>query len=246
MKDEQLLRYSRHIMLPQIDIEGQEKLLAAKVLIAGLGGLGCPVAIYLAATGVGELHIVDRDRVEVSNLQRQILYSDRDLGQEKVSAGARALRAQHPGTKVVPIDASLDDDSLQGLLDDVDLVVDGTDNFAARYAINRACFATATPLVSGAAIRFEAQVSVFDPRDSSSPCYACLYPKGEDEALNCAENGVAAPLVGMVGSLLALESMKLITGAGEPLVGRVLHIDALTGEFRSFALKRRVDCRVCG
>lgn len=246
MNDEQLLRYSRHIMLPQIDAAGQEKLLAAKVLIAGLGGLGCPAAIYLASAGVGELHIADSDQVELSNLQRQILYSDADIGRGKVVAGASALESRYPGTRVIKIESALDDESLKGLLGEVDLVVDGTDNFAARYAVNRACFASGTPLVSGAAIRFEAQVSLFDPRQETSPCYACLYPKGEDEALNCAENGVAAPLVGMVGSLLALEAMKLITGAGEPLIGKVLHVDALTGEFRSFLLNRRTKCQVCG
>lgn len=246
MNDEQLLRYSRHIMLPQIDAAGQEKLLAARILIAGLGGLGCPAAIYLASAGVGELHIADRDQVELSNLQRQILYSDADIGLGKVAAGASALEFRYPGTRVIKIESSLDDESLQGLLEEVDLVVDGTDNFAARYAVNRACVVSGTPLVSGAAIRFEAQVSVFDPRQEMSPCYACLYPTGQDEALNCADNGVAAPLVGMVGSLLALEAMKLITGAGEPFVGKVLHVDALNGEFRRFVLKRRAECQVCG
>ena len=246
MKDEELLRYSRHIMLPQVDVAGQEKLLAARVLIAGLGGLGCPAALYLAAAGVGELHIADRDKVELSNLQRQILFGDEDLAKSKVDAGAARLEGLRTGARVIRHECSLDDESLPGLLHQVDFVVDGTDNFNARYAINRACVSQGRPLVSGAAIRFEAQISLFDPRVESSPCYACLYPRGDDEALNCAENGVAAPLVGMVGSLMALEAMKLITGAGEPLIGKVLHVDALSGEFRRFSLKRRDDCRVCG
>lgn len=245
MNDEQLLRYSRHIMLPQIDVAGQEKLLAARVLIAGLGGLGCPAALYLAAAGVGELHIADRDKVELSNLQRQVLFDEADLAQSKVVAGARRLTDLRKGIRVIRHECSLDDASLAGLIEQVDLVVDGTDNFQTRYAINRACVTQGCPLVSGAAIRFEAQISLFDPRIDSSPCYACLYPKADDEALNCAENGVAAPLVGMVGSLMALEAMKLMTGAGEPLIGKVLHVDALSGEFRRLTLKRREDCGVC-
>lgn len=245
MKDEELLRYSRHIMLPQVDVAGQEKLLASRVLIAGLGGLGCPAALYLAAAGVGELHIADRDKVELSNLQRQVLFGDADLEKSKVVAGTRKLESLRKGVRVIQHQCSLDDATLPGLLEHVDLVVDGTDNFATRYAINGACFSRGRPLVSGAAIRFEAQISLFDPRVESSPCYACLYPRGDDEALNCAENGVAAPLVGMVGSLMALEAMKLITGAGEPLMGKVLHLDALSGEFRRFSLKRRGDCEMC-
>ena len=246
MKDDALLRFSRHIMLPQIDIAGQERLLASSVLIAGLGGLGCPAALYLAAAGVGELHLADHDEVEVSNLQRQILFGDADVGLAKVEAGASRLEALKGPTRVVAHAASLDEKSLPGLLSKVDLVVDGTDNFAARFAINSACVAAAIPLVSGAAIRFEAQISVFDARDESSPCYACFMPEGDDEALNCADNGVAAPLVGMVGSLMALEAMKVITLAGDALMGKVLHVDGLSGEFRRFTLKRRAGCPVCG
>ena len=246
MKDELLLRFSRHIMLPEVDVAGQEKLLATRVLIAGLGGLGCPAALYLAAAGVGELLLADRDDVEISNLQRQILFGDADVGASKVNAGARRLGALGSPTRVVAHPVSLDDKALPELLSQVDLVVDGTDNFATRFAVNRACVAARRPLVSGAAIRFEAQVSVFDSRDEASPCYACLYPEADDEALNCAENGVAAPLVGMIGSLMALEAMKVVTGAGHALIGTVLHVDGLRGEFRRFALKRRADCVVCG
>ena len=246
MNDEALLRFSRHIMLPQIDVAGQERLLASSVLIAGLGGLGCPAALYLAASGVGTLRLVDRDEVEISNLQRQILFADEDLGRTKVSAGANRLEALGSPTRITAHAQSIDDASLPALLEGVQVVVDGTDNFATRFAINRACVAARIPLVSGAAIRFEAQISVFDARDEASPCYACLYEEGDDEALNCAENGVAAPLVGMVGSLMALEVMKVITGAGESLVGQVLHIDGLRGEFRRFRLMRRSGCGVCG
>ncbi len=245
MNDEELLRYSRHIMLPQVDVAGQEKLAAATVLIAGLGGLGCPAALYLAVAGVGELHIADRDKVELSNLQRQILFGDQDLDECKVVAGARRLEGLRAGIRVRSHNCTLDDESLPALIEQADIVVDGTDNFDARYAINRACIACGCPLVSGAAIRFEGQISLFDPRLASSPCYACLYPRVDDEALNCAENGVAAPLVGMVGSLMALEAMKLIIGAGESLIGKVLHIDALSGEFRHFSLRRREGCGVC-
>jgi len=244
--DDALLRFSRHIMLPEIDVAGQEKLLASKVLIAGLGGLGCPAALYLAAAGVGELHLADRDEVEVSNLQRQILFGDADVGAPKVNAGAARLSTLGAPTRVMAKACVLDDNSLPDLLTQVDLVIDGTDNFATRFAINRACVEARTPLVSGAAIRFEAQLSVFDSRDPTSPCYSCLYADADDKALNCAENGVAAPLVGMVGSLMALEAMKVITGAGDTLKGTVLYVDGLRGEFRRFALGPRQGCVVCG
>ena len=246
MKDDALLRFSRHIMLPEVDVAGQEKLLASRVLIAGLGGLGCPAALYLAAAGVGELHLADRDEIEVSNLQRQILFGEADVGVSKVDAGAARLDALGSPTKVFAHSGSLDDASLPNLLSQVDLIVDGTDNFATRFAINRACVNARVPLVSGAAIRFEAQLSVFDSRDPASPCYACLYADADDDALNCAENGVAAPLVGMIGSLMALEAMKVVTEAGDALKGAVLQVDGLRGEFRRFALKRRADCGVCG
>ena len=246
MNDADLLRFSRHIMLPQIDVAGQEKLLSSRVLIAGVGGLGCPAALYLAAAGVGELHLVDHDSVEVSNLQRQILFGGLDVGLPKVKAAADRLEALKGPTRVITHACSLDEKSMLEMLPHVDLIVDGTDNFATRFVVNSASVAARVPLVSGAAIRFEAQLSVFDPRDGESPCYACLYDEADDDALNCAENGVAAPLVGMVGSLMALEAMKVITGAGDALKGVVLHIDGLRGEFRRFGLDRRQDCAVCG
>ncbi len=245
MRDEQLLRYSRHIMLPQIDVAGQEKLLSARVLIGGLGGLGCPAALYLSAAGVGELHLADADRVELSNLQRQILFTDQDVGASKVLAGAHHLERQHPNSRVIAHECRLAEASLDELLEQVDLVLDCTDNFAARYAINRACVLYRRPLVSAAAIGFDAWISLFDFRKSTSPCYACFYPSFDDDAAACTENGVAAPLVGLMGSLMALEAMKLIADAGEPLVGRVLQVDGLRGEFRCFSLQPRIGCDVC-
>ena len=242
MNDEQLLRYSRQILLPQIDIEGQEKLLAARVLIAGLGGLGSPVAMYLAAAGVGHLVLVDHDRVEVSNLQRQIVHRHATLGETKVASAAATIRALNPDTLVEPVAARLEGDRLAELIGRVDLVVDGTDNFATRYAINDACFAASKPLVSGAAIRMEGQVAVFDPRDPASPCYRCLYPSAEGVELNCSENGVAAPVVGVIGTVQAMEALKLIVGVGETLTGAVLYFDALPMEWHRLKLKRRSDC----
>jgi adenylyltransferase/sulfurtransferase len=242
MNDEQLLRYSRQILLPQIDIAGQERLLAARVLVAGLGGLGSPVALYLAAAGVGALTLVDHDRVEPSNLQRQIVHTHASVGLSKVESAAATIRALNPDTRVEPIAARLDEAALGTLLPRVDLVVDGTDNFATRYLINDACFARGVPLVSGAAIRMEGQVAVFDPRQPDSPCYRCLYPAGDDDALNCSENGVAAPLVGIIGAVQAMEALKLITGAGEPLIGAVLYFDALTMDWHRLRLRRRRDC----
>jgi len=242
MNDEQLLRYSRQILLPQIDVEGQEKLLGARVLIAGLGGLGSPIAMYLAATGVGHLVLVDHDRVEVSNLQRQIVHTQATIGAAKVESAAATIRALNPDTRVEPVAARLEGDRLAALVARVDVVVDGTDNFATRYAINDACFAAGVPLVSGAAIRMEGQVAVFDPRRSDSPCYRCLYPSAEGIELNCSENGVAAPVVGVIGSVQALETLKLIVGAGETLTGAVLYFDALAMEWHRLKLKRRPDC----
>lgn len=245
MNDEQLLRYSRQIMLPQIDVAGQERLLAAHVLIVGLGGLGSPVALYLAAAGVGRLTLADDDSVDLSNLQRQIAHRYDDVGVAKVRSAARSISAINPDTTLDLIDTRMDG---AGLIDQVtraDLVVDASDNFATRYQLNDACFEAGVPLVSGAAIRMEGQISVFDPRDEASPCYRCLYPEaGDDTALNCAENGVAAPLVGIIGSVQAMEALKVITGTGELLVGKVLYLDAERMEWRSLKLSRRPGCSV--
>ena len=242
MNDEQLLRYSRQIMLPQIDIEGQEKLLAATVLIVGLGGLGSPVALYLAAAGVGHLVLADHDTVDLSNLQRQIVHHNESVGTLKVESAAAAIRALNPEIRTTLISEKLAGDALRNTIDRVDLVLDGTDNFTARYAINDACFAARKPLVSGAAIRMEGQVAVFDPRVVDSPCYRCLYPEGNDQALNCSENGVAAPLVGIIGSVQAMEAWKLLTGAGTSLVGHVLYLDAQAMEWHKLRLRRNPAC----
>lgn len=246
MNDEQLLRYSRHIMLPEVDIEGQERLIEAKVLIVGLGGLGSPVAMYLAASGVGELWLADHDEVDLSNLQRQIAHTTERIGEPKVMSAAAALRALNPETRIVPLVEKLSGEALTARVREVDLVVDATDNFSVRYAINRACVDTRTPLVSGAAIRLEGQVAVFDPREPSSPCYRCLYSVSEDEQLSCAASGVLAPLVGVIGSMQALETVKLLAGIGRTLAGRLLLFDASTSQWREMKLPRDPECPVCG
>lgn len=245
LSDAELLRYSRQIMLPDIDIEGQERLRASHVLIVGAGGLGSPAALYLAASGVGQLTIVDHDTVDLSNLQRQIAHQDSTVGKAKVSSMAERLRATNPHITVNAIQEQADNARLTALATRADLVLDCTDNFEVRYAINEVCFAQGVPLVSGAGIGWEGQVSVFDPRRADSPCYRCLYPQANDAALNCAENGVIAPLVGVIGTCQAMEAIKLITLVGEPLVGKVLYFDAKYMEWRSLNLKRRDDCPVC-
>ena len=246
MDDEQLLRYSRQIMLAGFDIAGQERLLKARVLVVGLGGLGCPAALYLAAAGVGELVLADDDRVESDNLQRQIAHVEADIGECKVDSAARRISAVNSGVALQRVRERLAGETLARWVGQVDLVVDATDNFASRLDINRACVALGRPLVSGAAIRSEGQVTVFDTR-RGSPCYRCLYPEGEaQDNLGCAENGVLAPVVGVVGSLQAQEAVKLLAGFGEPLLGRMLVIDALTGETRQIQLRKRPDCPHCG
>ncbi len=246
MNDEQLLRYSRQIMLPEMDIEGQEKLLAARVLVVGVGGLGSPVVLYLAAAGVGQLVLVDHDRVDLSNLQRQIVHKTTSLNERKVISAARSIAEINPDTDVDTIDHQLVDDELLDTVGRCDVVLDATDNFEARYAINDACWRSGVPLVSGAAIRWEGQVAVFDPRSETSPCYRCLYQEGDDEALNCAENGVAAPLVGIIGTCQAMEAIKLVTGIGEPLTGSVLYFDGKAMEWRKLGLSKDPQCLTCG
>ncbi|MHB0841884.1 molybdopterin-synthase adenylyltransferase MoeB [Stutzerimonas nitrititolerans] len=246
LSDDELLRYSRQILLKQIDIDGQLKLKQSRVLIVGLGGLGSPVALYLAAAGVGELHLADFDTVDATNLHRQILHDTASVGRTKVDSAIERLEALNPLVKVVPLRTALGADSLGPAVAAVDLVLDCTDNFAIREAVNGACVAAGKPLVSGAAIRLEGQLSVFDPRVASSPCYHCLYGHGSEAELTCSEAGVAGPLVGLVGSLQALEALKLLAGFGEPLVGRLLLIDALTSRFRELKVKRDPACAVCG
>lgn len=246
LSDQQLLRYSRHIMLPELDVDGQARLLAARVLVIGLGGLGSPAAMYLGAAGVGTLVLVDDDSVDLSNLQRQIIHGTDTIGHTKVESAAATIRRLNPDVNVVAIPNRLDHDRLAAEVSAADLVLDATDNFATRYLLNEACWRAGTPLVSGAAIRWEGQVTAFDPRDPQSPCYRCLYPEGDDTALNCAENGVAAPLVGIIGASQALEALKLLCGVGEPLAGHVLYFDGKWLEWRKLRLHRDPHCPVCG
>ncbi|MFT5720923.1 MAG: molybdopterin/thiamine biosynthesis adenylyltransferase [Motiliproteus sp.] len=251
MDDQQLLRYSRQIMLPEVDVSGQDKLLAARVLVIGLGGLGSPVALYLAAAGIGHLVLSDFDHVDLSNLQRQIAHRHADIGRPKVESARDQILALNPGIRVTTLNQRLEGEALLEQVGQADVVVDCSDNFASRFAINSACVRQRTPLVSGAAIRLEGQVSVFDSRNSSSPCYRCLYPDGSDDggddaALTCANSGVIAPLVGMIGTTQALETLKVLTGFGTSLVGRLLLLDARHLEWRSLNLGRDPDCPECG
>lgn len=245
LTDEELLRYSRQILLQHIDIDGQLRLKQARALIVGMGGLGSPVALYLAAAGVGELHLADFDTVDLTNLQRQILHDSHSVGQLKVDSAITRLSAINPEVKLVAHRTALDADSLAAAVAAVDVVLDCSDNFGTREAVNAACVAARKPLVSGAAIRLEGQLSVFDPRRAESPCYHCLYGHGSEDDLTCSEAGVVGPLVGLVGSLQALEALKLLAGFGEPLVGRLLLIDALTTRFRELKVRRDPQCSVC-
>ena len=246
MEDEELLRYSRQIMLPDVDIAGQERLSAARVLIIGAGGLGSPAALYLAAAGVGHITLVDHDHVELTNLQRQIAHHTSDLGSAKVESAATTLSDINPHIEVSAVQAKADDGLLQSLVPESTVVLDCTDNFTIRYLINQVCWQHKVPLVSGAAIGWEGQVSVFDANQADSPCYQCLYGEGDDQALNCAENGVIAPLVGIIGTTQALEAMKVIMQVGEVLIGRVLYFDGKYMEWRSLVLKPNAQCPVCG
>ena len=246
LSDQELLRYSRQVLLAQVDIDGQLRLKRSKALIVGLGGLGSPVALYLAAAGVGELHLADFDTVDLTNLQRQVIHDSTSVGMSKVDSAIQRLQAINPEVNLVAHRHALDEDSLAAAVAAVDLVLDCSDNFATREAVNAACVAACKPLVSGAAIRLEGQLSVFDPRRDESPCYHCLYGHGSEAELTCSEAGVVGPLVGLVGSLQALEALKLLAGFGEPLVGRLLLIDALGTRFRELRVKRDPQCAVCG
>ncbi|HTS23914.1 MAG TPA: molybdopterin-synthase adenylyltransferase MoeB [Casimicrobiaceae bacterium] len=246
MNDQQLLRYSRHILLAELGIEGQERLRAAHALVVGAGGLGCPAALYLAASGVGRLTLADPDKVDLTNLQRQILYRTDSVGASKVDAARSALNALNPEVAVVPLAQRLDEKNLRPLVEASDVILDCSDNFATRHALNRACVAARKPLVSGAAIRFDAQVAVFDLRRKDAPCYACLYPEqGQVEEVQCSTMGVFAPLTGVVGALQAMEAAKLLARAGETLDGRLLLIDAKLSGWRTVRVKRDSACAVC-
>ncbi len=245
MDDTALLRYSRQIMLEQLDVDGQQRLLEGHALIIGAGGLGSPAALYLAAAGVGRLSIADDDVVELSNLQRQIAHGESDVGHAKAESAAAAARRLNTGCEVEVIASRLGGEGLESAVAAADVVLDCTDRFSSRYAINRACVAAQTPLVSGAAIRFSGQLAVFDTRDANSPCYACVYGEdSDDDALRCAENGVIAPLVGVIGTFQALEALKLLAGVGHPHRG-LATFDALSGEWRRFKVGRDPACPVC-
>lgn len=246
MNDQELLRYSRHILLPQIGIEGQERLEKAVVLIVGAGGLGCPVALYLGAAGVGRLVIGDADMVDLTNLQRQIGHQTASVGINKAVSLRDSVLAINPSVSIRAIEQRLEGKSLQQTVAQSDVIVDCSDNFATRHAVNRACVAYSKPLVSGAAIGFSGQIAVFDPHNSGSPCYQCLFPETVEEGLRCSEAGVLSPLVGGIGSLQAVEVIKILTGAGKPVVGLLTLIDALDGSFRQIRVPRDPACAVCG
>ena len=246
MNDDQLLRYSRQMMLPEIDAAGQEALMKAHVLIIGMGGLGSAASLYLASAGVGQLTIVDFDTVDLSNLQRQILYTTDDIGRPKVEAARARLKATNPDVGINVINQRLDGDALLERVSRASVVVDCCDNFQTRFAINSACQQAGKPLVSAAAIRFEAQISVFVPGDPDSPCYRCLYTDEAAVAETCTANGVIAPLLGIIGSMQALEAMKLIMHLGQSLRGRLLLFDALRLEWHTAKLPRDPQCPVCG
>ena len=245
LSDEQLRRYGRQILLNDFDVAGQEKLLAATVLIVGLGGLGCPAALYLAAAGVGRLLLADGDVVETSNLQRQIAHGEQDVGSNKAVSAAAAIAALNPGVAVEVTAGQLTEETMPALVEQADLVVDATDNYPVRFALNRACIARGVPLVSAAAVRSEGQVAVFDPQ-RGGPCYRCLYPdSGATTALSCSESGVLAPLVGVIGSLQAMEALKLLSGYGEPLRGSLLLLDLRSMDIRRLVVPRRPTCPDC-
>ncbi|WP_151447957.1 HesA/MoeB/ThiF family protein [Lacisediminimonas profundi] len=247
MNDQQLLRYSRHILLDEIGIEGQERLLASKVLVIGAGGLGSPAAFYLASAGIGKITLVDNDIVDLTNLQRQILHTSDRIGQPKAASGQLTMQALNPGIEVVALQERVEGARLQELVAQSDVVLDCSDNFTTRHAVNRACVAAGVPLVSGAAVRMDGQISVFDSRSPDAPCYACLFPPDQQfEEVQCATMGVFAPLVGIIGTMQAAETLKLIAGVGESLAGRLLLLDARNMEWTSIRVKRNQDCLVCG
>lgn len=246
MNDDELLRYSRHILLPQMDFEGQQRLLESHVLIVGLGGLGSPVAMYLAASGVGRLTLVDDDVVELSNLQRQLLYVESQVGQRKVDAAAERLTAMNVQVKLNLVSERLSESALNERMTDVDVLVDCTDNFAARFMLNRVSQTSLTPLVSGAAIRFEGQATVYDPRVGTLPCYRCLYDESGELEESCSESGILSPILGMIGGIQATETLKLLVGMGQSLAGRLLILDALNMQWREMKMKKNPHCPVCG
>jgi len=246
MNDEQLLRYSRHLLLDEMGIEAQERLLASTMLVVGAGGLGSPAALYLAAAGVGRILLADDDAVDLTNLQRQILHRQDRVGEPKAESGRRSLLELNPGIEVRAIVQRLGGDALLDAVREADVVLDCCDNFDTRHAINRACVAAGVPLVSGAAIRFDGQLAVFDPRRADSPCYHCLFPEGQDiEEVRCATMGVFAPLTGIIGTMQAAEALKLAGGFGKPIVGQLQLLDAREMQWHSVQIPRDPECPVC-
>ncbi len=245
MNNEQLTRYSRHIMLPQLDYEGQLKLTESKALIIGAGGLGSPVAMYLASSGVGHLTIVDFDHIEVSNLQRQLLHGTSDVGRLKVDSAKDTLAEMNPEVTVTTINRRLEEDELREQVKQADIVLETTDNFQSRFLLNRLCVEEKKPLVSGSVIRFEGQLSVFRADKDDSPCYHCLYKESDELGETCSQNGVFAPVVGIIGSIQATEALKVLAGLGTDLSGRLIMFDALTMEWRELKLKKDPNCSVC-
>ncbi|QJW83725.1 HesA/MoeB/ThiF family protein [Ramlibacter terrae] len=246
MTDDQLLRYSRHILLDEVGIEGQQRLLDANVLVIGAGGLGSPAVLYLASAGVGRITLVDDDAVDLTNLQRQIAHTTERLGQPKALSAQQAVAAVNPDVLVRPVVVRADAQALGELVAAADVVLDCTDNFQTRHAINRACVGHGKPLVAGAAIRFDGQLSVYDPRDAASPCYACVFPPQQDfEEVQCATMGVFAPLVGIIGTMQAAEALRLLLGVGTSLAGRLQMLDAKTMEWTEMRVRRDAACPVC-
>jgi len=247
MDDRQLLRYSRHLLLDEIGVDAQERLLAGTALVVGAGGLGCPAALYLASAGVGRILLADADTVDLTNLQRQILHREATVGWPKVESARRSLAEINAQVEVVPLAQRLAGDALDEAVARSSVVLDCSDNFATRHAVNRACVSAGVPLVSGAAIRFDGQLGVFDPRREDSPCYHCLFPETDQtEEVRCAVMGVFAPLAGIVGTMQAAEAIKLVGSFGAPMVGRLLLIDARAMQIQSIALSRDPGCAVCG
>ncbi|HIB28710.1 MAG TPA: molybdopterin-synthase adenylyltransferase MoeB [Candidatus Thioglobus sp.] len=244
MNDQQLLRYSRQIMLPEVGVEGQEVLLGSTMLLIGMGGLGAPTALYLAAAGVGHLIIADFDTVELSNLQRQVIHHTNDIGKLKVDSAKQKMQAINPTIKITSV-SDLDENNLSKWLELCDIVLDGTDNFDTRFKINQACVASKKPLVSAAVIRFEGQLSVFKGYDASQPCYQCLYSTDGNSNENCTDNGILAPVAGMLGTMQALQALKVVLNLGEQLVGKLMIIDALDLTFRAVTISKDPDCPIC-
>ena len=245
MNDQELLRYSKQIMLPQIDIEGQQKINDSTMLIIGMGGLGSPTALYLAAAGVGHIVIADFDQVELSNLQRQIIHSTSDIGDDKVNSAKTKLLDLNPNITVTVANEIMHSDNLASLIKDVDIVLDGTDNFESRFEINKACVECHKPLISAAVIRFEGQISVFKGYEVDQPCYQCLYSEQGDSRESCVENGVLAPVAGLVGTIQALQAIKVLLGLGEQLCGELLLIDGLDLSFRKVKIVKDSKCPIC-